>query len=288
MEQKHLVGTLVSIEPKIMDLQNLGAIGTVIGYDESLENCPYKVEFTPEHFNWFGEDELLGMYEWKTVSRHMVNESKEYRIVSDTSGAYKNLVVKVVRADTGAGSTECDVVLNTYCPLWNLGDTLYFDDGHNLQLIEMNTDYLSVTRNEVEEEKPSPSEISDEDQGAIMEAVTDPEPNAVMVEARKQASGMFVKLDDGKAELKYILDTPLASAEKCRVRKFGDEKYDRFNWYKCDDPERYLSAALRHLHAIAEDPNAIDEESGLPHRAHALCSLEFYNELVARKQKGIN
>lgn len=94
----------------------------------------------------------------------------------------------------------------------------------------------------------------------------------------------FTKFDEGKAELKYLLDTPLASAEKCKVRAFGAKKYTRHNWYKCKDPERYLSACLRHLHSTGEDLLAKDTESGLDHVAHALCSLEFYYELLLRQK----
>lgn len=101
----------------------------------------------------------------------------------------------------------------------------------------------------------------------------------------KPPSDEFVKHDQGKPEMKYLLDTPLASGEKCRVRAFGDAKYDRFNWYKCEEPERYLSACLRHLHEIAQDPLKTDEESDIYALAHALCDLEFYFELLLREKQ---
>lgn len=58
----------------------------------------------------------------------------------------------------------------------------------------------------------------------------------------------------------------------------GARKYERFDWEKTiQEPlgrARYYAAALRHLDAY-HDGEVIDEESGLPHLAHAVCSLLF-------------
>lgn len=96
--------------------------------------------------------------------------------------------------------------------------------------------------------------------------------------------GGYKKFDNGKPELKYILDTPLSTAEIAKVRKFGDDKYGRLNWYKCDNAERYISAVLRHLFANGDQGITKDPESGLDHLAHALCSLQFFYELKLREQ----
>lgn len=98
----------------------------------------------------------------------------------------------------------------------------------------------------------------------------------------------FKKFDDGKPELKYILDTPLSTAEVSKVRKFGDDKYGRLNWYECDNPERYMSALLRHVFANGDQELKKDSESGLDHLAHALCSLQFFYELKLREQEASN
>lgn len=70
---------------------------------------------------------------------------------------------------------------------------------------------------------------------------------------------------------------PLADLEGVvRVLEHGAEKYDRHNWRKVENGEqRYLAAALRHLAEDLESPGSLDEDSGLPHLDHAICSLIF-------------
>ena len=59
------------------------------------------------------------------------------------------------------------------------------------------------------------------------------------------------------------------------VLEFGAQKYAPGNWLKVSEPhERYTNAALRHLVARIEG-EVRDPESGLPHLAHAVCSLLF-------------
>lgn len=59
------------------------------------------------------------------------------------------------------------------------------------------------------------------------------------------------------------------------VLEFGARKYAVDNWKKVPDAEtRYVNAALRHVTAVIEGEK-FDPESGLPHLAHAICSLMF-------------
>lgn len=59
------------------------------------------------------------------------------------------------------------------------------------------------------------------------------------------------------------------------VLTFGASKYSRNNWRLLADPQdRYLAACLRHITAWQKGEK-IDEESGLPHLAHATCCLVF-------------
>ena len=81
-----------------------------------------------------------------------------------------------------------------------------------------------------------------------------------------------------KPNLAILLDMPKALAEVARVLEYGAAKYDRKNWAKCDNPERYEAAALRHLTAH-HDGETIDPESGRSHLAHAVCSLLFLEEM---------
>lgn len=69
------------------------------------------------------------------------------------------------------------------------------------------------------------------------------------------------------------------------VREFGSKKYgDEDNW-KQVEADRYWNAMLRHILKCWDDPNAIDEESGLPHIYHVACNLAFIIEL---KDKELN
>lgn len=59
------------------------------------------------------------------------------------------------------------------------------------------------------------------------------------------------------------------------VLAFGAAKYGENNWRKGGILKHVLAAAQRHILAIAEKGERINEESGLPHIDHALCNLMF-------------
>ena len=93
----------------------------------------------------------------------------------------------------------------------------------------------------------------------------------------------FLKDDSKKPNLAILLDTPKAMGEVARVLEYGAAKYDRKNWAKCDDPERYMAAALRHLTAY-HNGEILDPESRRSHLAHAVCSLLFLEEMRCLNQ----
>lgn len=82
-----------------------------------------------------------------------------------------------------------------------------------------------------------------------------------------------VKHDDGKP--RFSLVPWMALRETVHVLMFGAEKYAPDNWRLVDDGlSRYLDGALRHITAyLAGD--TYDEDSGLPHLAHAACCILF-------------
>lgn len=43
--------------------------------------------------------------------------------------------------------------------------------------------------------------------------------------------------------------------------------------------QRYRDAAFRHFLAYLDDPQGVDEESGLPHLWHLACNIAFLCEL---------
>ena len=90
------------------------------------------------------------------------------------------------------------------------------------------------------------------------------------------------KYDEGK--LRFSLMPLLATESMNRVLEFGAAKYGVDNWREVEDGERrYFDAAMRHLMAwMRGDP--IDDESGLPHLAHAMCCIAFLLEKEIGKE----
>ena len=95
--------------------------------------------------------------------------------------------------------------------------------------------------------------------------------------AMYQPTAAAWKDDAGKVRLDVL---PFAALEDvARVLEHGAEKYAPHAWRHLEGGhERYVRAALRHLHAHAGG-EVVDPKSGLPHLAHAACSLLFALEL---------
>ncbi len=86
------------------------------------------------------------------------------------------------------------------------------------------------------------------------------------------------KADTGKPKLSMLFQPVLFGAivALVRVLEYGAKKYPSAdNWTKVEDAvNRYRDAALRHVAARASG-EIVDPESGLPHMAHAACSVLF-------------
>lgn len=77
-----------------------------------------------------------------------------------------------------------------------------------------------------------------------------------------------------------------AHAAMVDVLTFGAKKYAAGNWANVKGWRwRYYRAALGHLYAWWRGER-IDPESGLPHLAHALCSVAFLLEQDLRSARG--
>ena len=74
--------------------------------------------------------------------------------------------------------------------------------------------------------------------------------------------------DDGKPRLELI-DT-YALRQLGEVLAYGAKKYSTDNWREGISYRKLVGSALRHLTAF-NDGIDLDEESGLPHLAHAMC-----------------
>ena len=82
-----------------------------------------------------------------------------------------------------------------------------------------------------------------------------------------------IKADAGKLAISTV---PTEAIEAIAViRQYGIKKYgSKESWKQVSIP-RYREAVLRHILHWWKDPNAIDEESGLPSLWHALCNMAF-------------
>ena len=104
----------------------------------------------------------------------------------------------------------------------------------------------------------------------------------------KAANTPGAKLDDGKARAGLAIGgfarALLAVSE---VATFGARKYTPHGWVAVPDGvERYTDAMYRHLLAEAAG-DALDDDSGLSHAAHAAwCALARLDLLLRKEEQG--
>lgn len=88
------------------------------------------------------------------------------------------------------------------------------------------------------------------------------------------------KADAGKLKLTLVPRGIIRAI--ARIRMYGNEKYhDPENW-RTVEIERYRDAAFRHFLSYLDDPQGVDEESGLPHLWHLACNVAFLVEMEGR------
>ena len=95
----------------------------------------------------------------------------------------------------------------------------------------------------------------------------------------KSVHDQKAKADDGKAKLTLVPRAIIWAI--AAIREYGNNKYPEGgpdNWKKVD-AQRYRDALYRHLMYYLDDPNGVDEESGLPHLWHLACNVAFLCEL---------
>lgn len=86
-----------------------------------------------------------------------------------------------------------------------------------------------------------------------------------------------VKADAGKLQI-HLVPVQIIR-DIAEVRMYGDKKYgDPENWRQVS-PERYRDALARHFLAYLENPDSVDEESGIKHLKHMACNLAFLCEM---------
>lgn len=82
-----------------------------------------------------------------------------------------------------------------------------------------------------------------------------------------------IKADAGKLRLTLVPRSLIRAV--AHVRQFGIKKYGDTDGWKRVDPQRYRDALFRHMLAYLDDPEGIDEESGLPILWHIACNIAF-------------
>lgn len=93
----------------------------------------------------------------------------------------------------------------------------------------------------------------------------------------------FTKYDDGKYRRSYFDSEMISWIYK--VALYGSKKYGVKNWKECQEQFRYFDAAERHM-AAYQAGEIDDQESGMPHLAHAafniLAELFIYNKITEK------
>lgn len=106
---------------------------------------------------------------------------------------------------------------------------------------------------------------------------------AAAIRQQAQRRKMEAKFDNDKPKLTLVPRKIIFDIAK--VREYGVKKYgDPENWKRVE-PERYRDAAFRHFMSYLDDPDGVDDESGLPHLAHLACNIAFLCETQG-KAKG--
>ena len=93
-------------------------------------------------------------------------------------------------------------------------------------------------------------------------------------------SDQTIKADAGKPQLTLVPREIIFDI--ARVREFGNMKYKDPNSWRNVEKERYRDAAFRHFMKYLDEPNGVDEESGLPHLWHLACNIAFLCELETK------
>lgn len=86
-----------------------------------------------------------------------------------------------------------------------------------------------------------------------------------------------IKADAGKPQLTLVPRQIIFDIAS--VREYGLKKYGEKESWKRVEIERYRDSAFRHFMAYLDNPQGMDEESGLPHLSHLACNIAFLCEL---------
>lgn len=97
-------------------------------------------------------------------------------------------------------------------------------------------------------------------------------------------SDQTAKADAGKPRLTLVPMQFVWDVAAVREWATANKYPDPTNWRQVS-PERYRDALLRHVLRYIEDPEGIDDESGLPHLYHVATNVSFLCELEKERKK---
>lgn len=91
------------------------------------------------------------------------------------------------------------------------------------------------------------------------------------------------KSDEGKPRLTLVPRQIVWDI--CKAREYGLKKYPKTgkDGWKNVGVERYRDALMRHVLRYLDDPDGVDDESGLPHLCHVAVNVAFLCELEKGK-----
>ena len=95
------------------------------------------------------------------------------------------------------------------------------------------------------------------------------------------------KHDEGKLQLRLV--PPQIIRDIAEVRMYGNAKYGNPDNWKTVEKWRYIDALYRHFLLYLEDPEGVDEESGIKHYKHMACNMAFICAMEKKDEsKGTN
>lgn len=104
-------------------------------------------------------------------------------------------------------------------------------------------------------------------------------------QGKDESSGVDYSIKSDAGKYKPTLCHPSLIEAVARVREYGAAKYGNNECWKRVEEQRYKDALYRHWLAYLENPDGVDEESGMPHLWHAACNMDFLVEMQKERMK---
>lgn len=86
------------------------------------------------------------------------------------------------------------------------------------------------------------------------------------------------KKDAGKLRITLVPTEIIRAIARVRMYAVENKYPDPEGWRRVE-AERYRDALMRHVLAYIDNPESVDEESGLKHLDHIACNVAFLCEL---------